>query len=285
MSYLSEEVIDDLDPCGEGDCASDESCETCPDDCGGCNPDPTPPPGDPCEGVTCPPDGYVGEPYCKNGDVYQKYRNYYCENGEYKYSETEIEIDDCGGAGCENGGCIVDPCGEDKDGDGVGWRCDICPGHDDKKDGDNDGVPDGCDICSGHDDKKDYDTDGVPDGCDECPELDGSSGRRGNGCPCDVNKKHELEKLEKELRHQAEIKDDYGCRLLNWLGFGFAVLGIALAPFTGGTSLVILAPSIMSFGGAAVCFISSEYEHMKASELREEADRIGGLASQYTDGC
>ncbi|RLF98005.1 hypothetical protein DRN58_07780, partial [Thermococci archaeon] len=65
---------------------------------------------DPCEGMNCDQyDGYVGEKYCKNGNVYQKYRDYYCEDGECKYSEEERKREDCE-YGCEDGGCIVDPC-------------------------------------------------------------------------------------------------------------------------------------------------------------------------------
>jgi len=58
--------------------------------------------GDPCEGMNCDQyDGFVGEKYCKNGDVYQKYRDYYCENGECKYREEERKIKDCD-YGCKN---------------------------------------------------------------------------------------------------------------------------------------------------------------------------------------
>jgi len=60
---------------------------------------------DPCKNKNCDQyDGYVGEKYCKNGDVYRKYRDYYCENGECKYWEEERKIEDCD-YGCENGGC------------------------------------------------------------------------------------------------------------------------------------------------------------------------------------
>jgi len=39
--------------CGDGDCASDEDCENCPEDCGEC--DPTPPPSTPPTTTTPPP--------------------------------------------------------------------------------------------------------------------------------------------------------------------------------------------------------------------------------------
>jgi len=74
---------------------------------------------DPCEGVNCDQyDGYVGDYYCKNGDLYRKYRDYYCEDGKCKYIEEERKIEDCE-YGCENGGCIVDPCAHDSDNDSV----------------------------------------------------------------------------------------------------------------------------------------------------------------------
>ncbi|HDN81203.1 MAG TPA: PEGA domain-containing protein, partial [Methanomicrobia archaeon] len=53
-------------------------------------------------------DGYVGDYYCKNGDVYRKYRDYYCENGECRYREEEKKIKDCD-YGCEDGGCVPSP--------------------------------------------------------------------------------------------------------------------------------------------------------------------------------
>ncbi|HEC87168.1 MAG TPA: hypothetical protein ENI49_04800, partial [Thermoplasmatales archaeon] len=64
---------------------------------------------DPCKNKNCDQyDGFVGEKYCKNGDVYQKYRDYYCEDGECKYSEEERKIKDCD-YGCESGGCKPKP--------------------------------------------------------------------------------------------------------------------------------------------------------------------------------
>ena len=58
-----------------------------------------------CKGIDCPDDTFVGEEYCKNGDVYQTYREYYCENGRCEYREKEKKVRDCE-AGCENGECI-----------------------------------------------------------------------------------------------------------------------------------------------------------------------------------
>ncbi len=174
--------------CGDGSCRGNETCDTCPQDC--C---PNPNPDDPCKNVKCPSDGYIGNPYCKNGDLYQIYRDYYCENGECKYTDTEIKIKDCEG-GCSNGGCIVNPCGEDKDGDGIGDNCDNCPG-------------------VRNPDQRDTDLDGLGDTCDTCPTLNGSTGEIGNGCPCDHKKATELREKAEEKRKEAEYlrKEAKGC--------------------------------------------------------------------------
>ncbi|RLF96763.1 hypothetical protein DRN58_09440, partial [Thermococci archaeon] len=125
--------------CGDGSCRGDETCDTCPQDC--C---PNPNPDDPCKNVKCPSDGYIGNPYCKNGDLYQIYRDYYCENGECKYTDTEIKIKDCE-EGCSNEGCIVNPIDNDPDQDGVP----------------NDGT-DWCPEIKGHP---------LNHGCPRCPEV------------------------------------------------------------------------------------------------------------------
>jgi hypothetical protein len=49
-------------------------------------------------------DGYYGDRYCKYGDVYRIYRNYYCENNECVYEEEERIMDEC--EYCEEGQCI-----------------------------------------------------------------------------------------------------------------------------------------------------------------------------------
>lgn len=58
--------------------------------------------------------------------------------------------------------CIITDHGPDADGDGVTDKCDVCPGHDDKKDKDFDGIPDGCDDCS---------VEGGKEVCDFCSSL------------------------------------------------------------------------------------------------------------------
>ena len=71
-----------------------------------------------------------------------------------------------------------DDCGDDADGDGVGDRCDNCPGqsNSDQADADNDGAGDACDVCPGDydPDQGDKDADGVGDMCDLCPGVPGS---------------------------------------------------------------------------------------------------------------
>ena len=84
--------------CEDGECVPDYIIEENCSECG----------YDPCADVTCPEDSYVGEKYCKSGDVYRKYRDYYCENGECKYREEERRIEDCN-YGCENSGCMPKP--------------------------------------------------------------------------------------------------------------------------------------------------------------------------------
>jgi hypothetical protein len=52
----------------------------------------------------CTLDGYYGDSYCKNDDVYRAYRDYYCKNNECVYDEEERKVEDC--KYCENGQCI-----------------------------------------------------------------------------------------------------------------------------------------------------------------------------------
>jgi len=247
--------------CGNGDCEPEygETCSSCPGDCGGCNPDPTPPPGDPCEGVTCPGDGYVGEKYCKNGDVYQKYRDYYCENGECKYTEVEKKRKDCE-VGCNNGGCVVGPCGEDRDGDDVGENCDNCPG-----------------VFNPN--QFDWDEDGVGDACDDCKYAIGP--KKNNGCPAGckswrcyqgtINSQCEKIKLNwKPLYDQCEKGIDRGKLGEKIGGFLTAVFGFSAtisaksgnAPFA----------AIFSGGAGSTGYITTKISGVKDDfyDLKEE---------------
>jgi len=51
-------------------------------------------------------DGFVGERYCKDNKVVQKYRDYYCYIDRCEYNEYEKVIEECSYA-CENGKCIT----------------------------------------------------------------------------------------------------------------------------------------------------------------------------------
>jgi len=52
-------------------------------------------------------DGYVGARYCKNGNVYRKYRDYYYSKSRNVclYTEKEVKIENCAG-GCSDGFCV-----------------------------------------------------------------------------------------------------------------------------------------------------------------------------------
>ena len=223
--------------CGDGSCRGDETCDTCPQDC--C---PNPNPDDPCKNVKCPSDGYIGNPYCKNGDLYQIYRDYYCENGECKYTDTEKKIKDCE-EGCNNG-CVVEP----------------PPSTPPPKDSDGDGVPDYRDNCPTIKNRNQWDTDGdgVGDMCDFCLTLDGRTGK-GNGCPCDLKMKSELEKMAEGLRHEAEIYEK-GAKL-GW------IFGVICGAHAIGSSEVTV----------------DEFE--AAKETREQAHFLEVSAERWDDGC
>jgi hypothetical protein len=59
----------------------------------------------------CGANGYVGSPYCKDGDVYQSWKTYTCNNPGTKDSycsdlDTGKKKQDCGNKECSNGGCV-----------------------------------------------------------------------------------------------------------------------------------------------------------------------------------
>ncbi len=57
----------------------------------------------------CGNDGYLGSEYCKNENVYQKYRTYDCSNYQCDYSEEEKLVEECGsGEICQGGECILE---------------------------------------------------------------------------------------------------------------------------------------------------------------------------------
>ena len=58
----------------------------------------------------CGKDGYVGNKYCSNGNVVQKYRTYYCSlDHKCSFSDREEIIETCD-YGCSNGECIIPEC-------------------------------------------------------------------------------------------------------------------------------------------------------------------------------
>ncbi len=108
-----DEKIDDCEyGCEDGhcidecDCCCQKTC-SCRCDCSYCNCHECYDNGD-CDKK----DGYIGEKFCKNGNVYRTYRNYYWSDCNCLFTETDVLIEDCP-AGCEAGYC-VDNC-NDKD--------------------------------------------------------------------------------------------------------------------------------------------------------------------------
>ncbi len=49
--------------------------------------------------------GFAGQPYCKDSDVYRKYRSYFCSFNSCEFNETERKVSDC--QSCSNGQCAV----------------------------------------------------------------------------------------------------------------------------------------------------------------------------------
>ena len=54
----------------------------------------------------CLGDSYIGEKYCSDSNLVQKYRDYSCINYQCKYSDTEKIIKTCT-FGCEDGECLT----------------------------------------------------------------------------------------------------------------------------------------------------------------------------------
>ncbi len=88
----------------------------------------------------CGTDGWSGNPYCRDGDVYQDYSTFACRNPGTGYSycsqlDRITKREDCGGAGCSGGQCAsldagsgtIPPeyeCHEDQDCGTDGWTGD-----------------------------------------------------------------------------------------------------------------------------------------------------------------
>lgn len=61
-----------------------------------------------CSDSDCKEDGYVGGRYCKNNNVYKKYRDHYCYSNECGYKDTEELIEQCSNV-CQDGECVTEP--------------------------------------------------------------------------------------------------------------------------------------------------------------------------------
>ena len=58
--------------------------------------------------ANCQSDSYIGEKYCSNDNLVQKYRDYSCISYQCDYSDIEKVIKTCE-FGCENGECNISP--------------------------------------------------------------------------------------------------------------------------------------------------------------------------------
>ncbi len=85
-----------------------------------------------CSGKSdCGTDGFINEPFCKNNDVWDKWRTWTCNNPGTKSSScsassTDKLREDCRES-CQNGACVETVC-TDNDGDGYGIQVSVqCP--------------------------------------------------------------------------------------------------------------------------------------------------------------
>ncbi len=68
----------------------------------------------------CGTDGFIGTKYCDSGDVYQVYRDYYCNTNCF-YDDTITQVQDCE-SNCVEGQCVSYECTSD-DQCGVNYEC------------------------------------------------------------------------------------------------------------------------------------------------------------------
>ena len=148
------------------------------------------------------------------------------------------------------------------------------------KDSGGDGVPDYRDNCPTIKNGNQWDTDGdgVGDMCDSCLTLDGRTGK-GNGGPCDLKMKSELEKMAEGLRHEAEIEDQASdiCDAISSIE---SIIGFGIA----------FGPAGWIF--SAACFVAATYSHHNAEKadekrekLLEKARSLELSAERWDDGC
>ncbi len=75
------------------------------------------------EDSDCGDDGFVGDKFCRNGDVYRDYKEFSCDRGRCDDDIDEELIEECN-YGCLNGDCITSDCvdndGDDYDNCGIG---------------------------------------------------------------------------------------------------------------------------------------------------------------------
>jgi hypothetical protein len=111
--------------------------------------------------LDCGESGWIGEVYCKSGDVYREFQEFDCLSGECSDEIDERLVTDCE-HGCSNGNCILSYC-DDDDFDGYD-DCDFGETGDDGReedcdDRDDEVNPGEIEVCDG----KDNDCDGLID--------------------------------------------------------------------------------------------------------------------------
>lgn len=76
----------------------------------------------------CPSDRYDDGPFCKSGDVYRDWKDWYCVSPSSSYSYCNFEllpkkVEDCGTGTCMSGECVPECIDADDDGEGTAFPC------------------------------------------------------------------------------------------------------------------------------------------------------------------
>ncbi len=140
----------------------------------------------------CPDDRWRGGTFCKNGDIYQDFRDWYCVGPNTKYSSCNVDTfekkkEECGNNICSNDQCVA-PC-QDADNDGIGTNTQ-CPLSGDCDDNDAAVYPGAPEICDGKDNNCIL---GIDEDLSDNPELcsgnydDNCNGYINENCPCEKN--------------------------------------------------------------------------------------------------